>query len=105
MSTNTLISPTFDADGFMPDLDKWSTEVARVIADLDGLGQLDEHQITLLQHLRDSYCRLGALPALPHVCHLGGFEPDCMTRLFPSAREVWRLAGLPNPGEEAKAYL
>jgi tRNA 2-thiouridine synthesizing protein E len=28
-----------------------------------------------------------------------------MQHLFPSPREAWRIAGLPNPGEEAKAYM
>ncbi|NTV94688.1 MAG: TusE/DsrC/DsvC family sulfur relay protein [Thiobacillus sp.] len=105
MTPPILNNMTFDADGFMPDMDGWSVEMARRLASMDGLGVLDDRQIAVLLHLRASYRRLGAVPALPHVCHLGGFEPDCMTRLFPSAREVWRLAGLPNPGEEAKAYL
>lgn len=102
---HTFGGHTFDADGFMPDAEDWNMETARHLAFLDGLGELDERQIVLLTILRNSYLRLGALPALPHVCHLCGLEPDCMTRLFPSAREAWRLAGLPNPGEEAKAYM
>jgi len=105
MTTQPLNGTAFDADGFMSDMEDWSIEMARRIAVVDGLGDLDERQVSLLRFLRDSYRRLGALPALPHVCHLGGFEADCMTRLFPSTREVWRLAGLPNPGEEAKSYM
>ena len=105
MNSQTFNGVAFDADGFMPDMADWNVEMACRIASMDGLGVLDERQISLLLHLRDSYKRIGAVPALPHVCHLGGFESDCMTRLFPSAREVWRLAGLPDPGEEAKAYL
>lgn len=89
----------------MSDMSSWSEDLARRIAASDGLGDLDERQIALLKQLRHSYARAGALPAVSHVCHLGGLEPDCMTRLFPSVREVWRLAGLPNPGEEAKAYM
>jgi tRNA 2-thiouridine synthesizing protein E len=105
MNISVTSNVLFDADGFLPDMNVWSIELAHRIASMDGLGELDERQIALLHYLRASYQRLGALPALPHVCHLGGFEPDCMSRLFPSAREVWRLAGLPNPGEEAKSYL
>jgi tRNA 2-thiouridine synthesizing protein E len=101
--SNTLAS--FDADGFMWQPDNWDEATARQIAHLDGIGDLNEQQITLVRQLRASYQRLGALPAWTHVCHLGGFGPDCMTRLFPDAREAWRIAGLPNPGEEAKAYL
>jgi tRNA 2-thiouridine synthesizing protein E len=26
-------------------------------------------------------------------------------RLFGGCREAWRIAGLPNPGEEAKNYM
>lgn len=105
MSNLTIAMPSFDADGFMWELDYWDEATARQIASMDGLGVLDERQITLLRHLRASYQRMGALPAWAHVCHLGGFGPDCMTQLFPDAREAWRIAGLPNPGEEAKAYL
>lgn len=105
MNHSTFGLPSFDADGFMWEPDAWDEATARLIARMDGVGDLDEQQITLVRHLRASYLHCGALPAWTHVCHLGGFEPDCMTRLFPDARELWRIAGLPNPGEEAKAYL
>ncbi len=105
MRKQSISLPSFDADGFMWELNDWDEATARHIAHMDGVGDLNEQQITLVRHLRASYMRLGALPAWSHVCHLGGFGPDCMTRLFPDAREAWRIAGLPNPGEEAKAYL
>jgi dissimilatory sulfite reductase related protein len=105
MSNVSITLTSFDADGFMWQADNWDEATARQIARMDGVGDLDEQQITLVRHLRASYQRMGALPALTHVCHLGGFAPDCMSRLFPDAREAWRIAGLPNPGEEAKAYL
>jgi tRNA 2-thiouridine synthesizing protein E len=102
----TPITPAFDADGFMWKTDAWNEDTAQSIAALDGLGPLDNRQMSLLRYLREeSDRRQGALPALAHVCHMGGFNRDCMIRLFPDAREAWRIAGLPNPGEEAKAYL
>lgn len=101
-----IIPPdAFDADGFLVDMEPWDERVARRIAAMDGLGELDTRQLALLGQLRASYRQLGAPPALPHVCHLGGLPADCLSELFPSAREAWRIAGLPNPGEEAKAYL
>lgn len=105
MNQQIHTTPPFDVDGFMWETSAWSEETARQIARMDGLGDLDERQISLLRLLRASYQRKCALPAWSHVCHLGGFAPDCMTHLFPDARAVWRIAGLPNPGEEAKAYL
>ncbi|MEW5771518.1 MAG: TusE/DsrC/DsvC family sulfur relay protein [Pseudomonadota bacterium] len=98
-------NPSFDADGFIREMETWNEETARRIAALDGLGELDERQLALLRQLRASYLRRGAPPALPHVCHLGGFARGCLHTLFPNPREAWRVAGLPNPGEEAKAYL
>lgn len=97
--------PTFDTDGFLANTAAWSIEIARRVATMDGLGELDETQISLLNILRDQFRRHGAVPAIHHVCHLNGLGPDCLSRQFTSPREAWRIAGLPNPGEEAKAYL
>ena len=95
----------FDADGFLIDPGQWSEPLAEQTARCDGIGPLDELQMTLLRILRREYARHRSVTALSHVCHLAGEPPDCMQHLFPCAREAWRLAGLPNPGEEAKAYL
>lgn len=100
-----LPTQAFDGDGFLWEASAWNEDLARRIAAQDGLGNLDASQMAVLHSLRDSYLRRGAPPALPHVCRREGFGRDCMIRLFPDAREAWRIAGLPNPGEEAKAYL
>lgn len=106
---NTLTQPPkpewFDTDGFLLDPGQWSESLAERIAQADGLGSLDELQIELLHTLRREFARHGTVTALPHVCHLVGQSADCMQRLFPNPRAAWRLAGLPNPGEEAKSYL
>ncbi|MEW6590985.1 MAG: TusE/DsrC/DsvC family sulfur relay protein [Pseudomonadota bacterium] len=95
----------FDPDGFLIDPDLWNESLADRIAQADGLQPLSELQIGLLHALRREFARHGTVTALSHVCHLTGQSADCMQRLFPDAREAWRVAGLPNPGEEAKAYL
>ncbi|MFN3749917.1 MAG: TusE/DsrC/DsvC family sulfur relay protein [Pseudomonadota bacterium] len=102
---NTPDPPLFDTDGFLVDPDQWSEALADLTARRDGIGPLDELQMALLRILRREYARHGSITALSHVCHLAGEPPDCLQHLFPDAREAWRLAGLPNPGEEAKAYL
>lgn len=95
----------FDPDGFLLDPAMWSETLADRIAQNDGLGSLNELQVGLLHTLREEFSKHGSVTALSHVCHLAGQSPDCMQRLFPSPREAWRIAGLPNPGEEAKAYM
>jgi tRNA 2-thiouridine synthesizing protein E len=95
----------FDSDGFLIDPAVWSESLADRIAQTDGLGVLNELQLGLLLALRREYARHGTVTALSHVCHLTGQRSDCMQHLFPNPRAVWRIAGLPNPGEEAKSYL
>lgn len=98
-------SAVFDPDGFWIDPAMWTESLANRVAQDDGLGELGELQLSLLRALRHEFFKHGSVPALHHVCHLIGQEPDCMQHLFPSPHEAWRLAGLPNPGEEAKTYL
>lgn len=102
VTSDTLL---FDADGFLVDPGKWSVAIAEGIAQADGLGALNAEQLELLYKLRSEFEKNGSLPAFSHVCHLGGLAPDCLQQLFPSPLEAWRVAGLPNPGEEAKAYM
>jgi tRNA 2-thiouridine synthesizing protein E len=102
---NTPGTAVFDLDGFLVDPAMWSESLADRIAKTDGLGPLNEAQLGLLHTLRGEFSRHNSVTALSHVCHLIGQSPDCMQHLFPNPREAWRLAGLPNPGEEAKAYL
>lgn len=95
----------FDMDGFFVDPEKWNVAIAERIAEADGLGLLSAVQLELLHNLRSEFNKSGSLPALSHVCHLGNQDADCMQHLFPSPLHAWRVAGLPNPGEEAKAYM
>ena len=107
MQTNSNIAPEirFDSDGFLVDPSIWNEAVAERIASADGLGHLDDVQLGVLRALRREFSKHGSVTALSHVCHLSGQRADCMQRLFPNPREAWRVGGLPNPGEEAKAYL
>jgi tRNA 2-thiouridine synthesizing protein E len=103
--SSTPIPAIFDLNGFLIDPAAWSESLADRIAQTDGLGKLSELQIGLLHALRREFAKHGCVTALSHVCHLTGQSADCMQHLFPNPRVAWRVAGLPDPGEEAKAYL
>ncbi len=103
--SNAPFPAIFDPNGFLIDSASWSESLADRIAQKDGLGELNELQIGLLHALRREFAKHGCVTALSHVCHLTGQSADCMQHLFPSPRIAWRMAGLPDPGEEAKAYL
>lgn len=97
--------PGFDADGFMVEPEQWSETWANSLAQAEGIGLLNAEQLKLIHNLRTEFAKTGTVTAFNHICHLGAQEPDCMHHLFPSPLHAWRLAGLPNPGEEAKAYM
>jgi tRNA 2-thiouridine synthesizing protein E len=46
------------------------------------------------------------LPVERTVCREIGMDPHCIETLFDKDLKcAWRIAGLPNPGEEAKVYM
>lgn len=104
-ATMTENKPEFDAEGFMLNPDQWSETWANNQAQAAGLGMLQPEQLELLQNLRAEFAKTQAVFAYSHVCHISGEDPNCMQELFPSPLDAWKLAGLPNPGEEAKAYM
>jgi tRNA 2-thiouridine synthesizing protein E len=95
----------FDRTGFLSDPSAWSEAVAEEIAREDGVGPLTATHWEIIRYLRSSWLDRHALPSVTHTCHLVGREPMCLEDLFHGAREAWRIAGLPDPGEEARAYM
>lgn len=95
----------FDVDGFLKEPECWTRTLAETLAWRDGVGPLTDAHWTVIRSLREHYERYGTPPNFRHVCFIHHLERHCMDALFSSGREAWRIAGLPNPGEEAKAYM
>lgn len=94
----------YDRDGFLAQPESWDEGMAKHIALEDGLGELGEAHWAIIRFLRGHYNE-GGLPAVSHVCHVNHLEHSCLSDLFRSVKSAWRIAGLPNPGEEANAYM
>lgn len=95
----------FDEDGFLADPTLWSRELAVQVAELDGLAPLTDTHWKVIDHVRERYARVGGVPAMRQVCRATSVARSDIAGLFGSCRAIWRLAGLPNPGEEAKSYF
>lgn len=95
----------FDRSGFLTDASQWNAEIAKAIAKVDGVGPLTPAHWRVIGHLRRSWLECHALPSVSHTCHIAGMGPHCLEELFHGSREAWRVAGLPDPGEEARAYM
>lgn len=96
--------PEYDQDGFLADPLNWDEDLARYIAAEEGVSELGAEHWTIIRFLREHYVE-GGLPAVNHVCNINNYDSLCIPDLFSSVRSAWRIAGLPNPGEEAKAYM
>lgn len=101
----TLSTRWFDDDGFLADPEGWTTGLAEEIARLEGIDELSAKHWEVINLVRDRYYSIGALPVMRLVCRAAGLDPHNAHQLFRSCRSLWRIAGLPNPGEEARTYM
>ena len=95
----------FDEDGFLLEPLNWTEDTAAMIAEIDGVGPLRAGHWRVISFLRDRYLRLGAIPPVRIICRHSTLSKEEIKTLFGSCLEIWRIAGLPNPGEEARSYM
>ncbi len=95
----------FDESGLLKDPAQWNETLAAEIARLDGIGRLTDEHWEVIRSLREHYARFGVAPAMSHICRSHGKDKQWIHDLFHSCLGAWRVAGLPDPGEEAKTYL
>lgn len=94
-----------DEDGLLIDPTLWNESVAQDIAKQLGIAELNEGHWKVIHALREHYEKFGVAPAMSHICRRQGKEWQWAHELFHTCLNAWRIAGLPNPGEEAKSYL
>ena len=105
-TTGDVMYDLFNSEGFLRDPLAWNTEIAASIAHADGLPLLSDAHWAIIMALREHYLAFGAAPpAFSHICLVNHMSKHCVEHLFHSQREAWRIAGLPDPGEEAKTYM
>ncbi len=95
----------FDEYGLLKDPSQWNEKLAREIARDEGIVELTADHWEVIHELREHYAGFGVAPAMSHVCHKHGKDRQWIHDLFHTCLGAWRVAGLPNPGEEAKSYL
>ena len=105
IANRSSIPPQCDEDGFLLDPQRWSRRIANDMAELDGIGPLGPDHFAIIYYLREHHLTYGSLPPMSQVCRTHDLDRSAVQKLFGGCREAWRIAGLPNPGEEAKAYM
>lgn len=105
LAMHSPLLPEMDEDGLIVDPDQWNEEVANTLAKQIGVAPLTEDHWLVIYALRNYYKHFGVAPAMNTVCHRLGKEKFWVHDLFQTCLNAWCVAGLPNPGEEAKSYL
>ena len=93
-----------DDEGFLINPDDWTRAFTEQRAQQADVELTEQHWV-LIELIRDKYLRLGSLPLMRSVCKAVGFERSALKKEFGSCLSLWKMAGLPNPGEEAKTYM
>ena len=105
-TTSSNLHSLINPNGFLKDPAQWNETVASTLAAADGLPELTPDHWEIIHALRVHFAHFGAAPpAFRHICHTRHLGAHCVERLFHSEREAWRIAGLPDPGEEARTYM
>ncbi len=95
----------FDRDGYLIDQYNWNKTLASQLAGDEGITLLTEEHWQVIHYIRDYFNRFNAIPPPRRVCRQLGIEGHDIKAMFGSCLAVWRIAGLPNPGDEAKAHM
>ncbi len=93
-----------DQDGFLLRFEDWSEEVARLLAQREGISELSEDKMDILRFLRQYYEKHRFFPIVRAVCRQVGQPSTCMIEGFADPVTAWKIAGLPNPGEEVLGF-
>ena len=93
------LSIEVDEDGFIQEPDKWDENVARVLAETEGVSQLNDKYWQLINYLRGYYKKFGIAPMIRKMCKEVGMKLGEVYELFPTgpAKGACKAAGLPKP--------
>jgi len=89
-----------DDDGFLTRLEDWTEQVARVLARREGIADLPKDGLDILKFLREYYQTHHFFPIVRYVCKSVHQASNCVAEQFADPVKAWKIAGLPNPGEE-----
>jgi TusE/DsrC/DsvC family sulfur relay protein len=97
--------PAIDESGLLLDPHQWNEAVAIELARKVDIGELSDDHWLIIYALRDYFNRFGFAPAMVNICRDYKKDHLWVHNLFGTCMNAWCVAGLPDPGEEAKSYL
>lgn len=93
-----------DDSGFLLNLEDWNETVASALAEREGIGKLTADMLDILHFLRRFYLEHKFFPIIRAVCKNVDQPRECVTEKFLNPVTAWKVAGLPNPGDEVNLF-
>ena len=95
---------TLDDEGYLLNFNDWSEDVACALARNEGVEELTKDKMDIIKFLREYYKEYNFFPILRAVCKNVHQPKNCITENFMNPVKAWKIAGLPNPGDEVNLF-
>jgi dissimilatory sulfite reductase related protein len=88
-----------DGDGFLTHPEIWNKEIAMLLAQADGTGDLNEKHWAVVNYIRNYWKENDIAPMVRNVCQNSNLRLKEVYELFPlgPAKGACKIAGLPKP--------
>lgn len=101
MSTAVIAGKTleFDADNHLKNPADWNEDVAKELAEEEGIPELTERHWKVILFMRKEFQEKGEGPSIRRLTKESGVETKELYALFPKgpAKKAARIAGIPKP--------
>ena len=88
-----------DADGHLKNLSDWNEDVAKMFAETEGVGELNDRHWLVINYMREQFEAKGDAPSIRKLTKESGVNTKELYALFPKgpAKKSAKIAGLPKP--------
>ena len=88
-----------DDEGFMTDHTKWNRDIAAAIAAEEGIAQLTDRHMAVIDFMRKEFIEKGTGPSIRRLTKESGVETKELYALFPGgpAKQSAKIAGIKKP--------
>jgi len=88
-----------DEEGFLTNPDEWDENVAKAIAQEEGIDELSDRHWDVIHFMRKDYKEKGEPPSIRRIKNVGGIPTKELYQLFPKgpAKIAARISGLEKP--------
>jgi tRNA 2-thiouridine synthesizing protein E len=89
----------FDDEGFMTNPDQWTEEIAKVLASEEGISELTEGHMKVINFIRSDFKEKGTAPTIRRMNKVGGIATKDLYDWFPQgpAKKAAKISGLGKP--------